>query len=113
MAEPATSRASPLLETKLYVAALRRELVPRPRLPGAPEQSYGLRVVIGHTPTLATLYAHLDHEVASPPVFPGQVVRRGQVIGYIGMSGLTTGTHLHFEVRTAGQSQDPRHYLPR
>ncbi len=84
-----------------------------PEAARAPEQSNGLRVVIGHTPTLATLYAHLDHEVASPPVFPGQVVRRGQVIGYIGMSGLTTGPHLHFEVRTAGQSQDPRHYLPR
>jgi len=41
------------------------------------------------------------------------VVRRGQVIGYIGMSGLTTGPHLRFEVRTGGQSQDPRHYLPR
>ena len=82
-------------------------------VPGAPEQSYGMRLVIGHTPSLATLYAHLDDQVAPPPVVPGQVVRRGQVVGFIGVTGLTTGPHLHFEVRSAGQSQDPRHYLPR
>ena len=81
-------------------------------VPGAPEQSYGMRVVIGHTPALATLYAHLDDEAAPPPVVPGQVVRRGQVIGFIGVTGLTSGPHLHFEVRSAGQSRDPRHHLP-
>ncbi|MDQ3906397.1 MAG: M23 family metallopeptidase, partial [Actinomycetota bacterium] len=81
-------------------------------VPGEPEQSYGMMVVIAHTRTVATLYAHLENESAPPVVAPGQVVKRGQIIGYIGMTGLTTGPHLHFEVRVAGQCQNPRDFLP-
>ena len=81
-------------------------------VPGDPAQSYGMLVVIAHTRTLATLYAHLEDEAAPPVVTPGQAVKRGQIIGYIGMTGLTTGPHLHFEVRLTGQCQDPRNYLP-
>ena len=81
-------------------------------VPGEPEQSYGMMVVIAHTRTLATLYAHLENEVAPPVVTPGQVVKRGQIIGYIGMTGLTTGPHLHFEVRVSGQVLNPRDFLP-
>jgi murein DD-endopeptidase MepM/ murein hydrolase activator NlpD len=81
-------------------------------VPGAPEQSYGMVVVIAHDRTVATLYAHLEASDAPPAVTPGQRVQRGQIVGYIGMTGLTTGPHLHFEVRVSGQSQDPRAYLP-
>jgi murein DD-endopeptidase MepM/ murein hydrolase activator NlpD len=81
-------------------------------VPGEPEQSYGMIVVIAHTRTIATLYAHLEDETAPPAVTPGQVVKRGQIIGYVGMTGLTTGPHLHFEVRVAGQCQNPRDFLP-
>jgi murein DD-endopeptidase MepM/ murein hydrolase activator NlpD len=81
-------------------------------VPGDPEQSYGMMVVIAHTRTIATLYAHLENEAAPPPVTPGQLVKRGQIVGYIGMTGLTTGPHLHFEVRLAGQCHNPRDFLP-
>ncbi|MGH2356170.1 MAG: murein hydrolase activator EnvC family protein [Chloroflexota bacterium] len=77
-------------------------------VPGDATQSYGMLVVIAHDRILATLYAHLDDETQGPPVKVGDHVKRGQLIGYIGMTGMTTGPHLHFEVRVAGQTQEPR-----
>lgn len=82
-------------------------------VPGHPEQSYGMMVIIGHSQTLSTLYAHLDNRAHAPVVKAGQQVKRGQVIGYVGMTGLTTGPHLHFEVRVSGNPQNPRNFLPR
>ncbi|NCV01802.1 MAG: M23 family metallopeptidase, partial [Proteobacteria bacterium] len=61
---------------------------------------------------LATLYAHLDNRGMPPVVKEGQVVRRGQVLGYIGMTGLTSGPHVHFEVLVNDQPINPRKYLP-
>lgn len=69
---------------------------------------YGLHVVIDHGGGVSTLYGHLM-EVA---VRPGQPVRRGQVIGWVGSTGMSTGPHLHFEVRQKGQPVDPRSWLP-
>ena len=80
---------------------------------GKPAQSYGMRVSVAHKGGLATLYAHLDDEKNKPTVKAGDRVERGQVIGYIGMTGLTTGPHLHFEVLTGGEPRNPRLYLPR
>jgi murein DD-endopeptidase MepM/ murein hydrolase activator NlpD len=64
--------------------------------------------VIQHANNIATVYMHQ----ASFAVSPGQVVGRGQVIGYVGMTGWTTGPHLHFEVRVNGNPVDPMGYLP-
>jgi murein DD-endopeptidase MepM/ murein hydrolase activator NlpD len=69
---------------------------------------YGNVIVIDHGGGLSTLYAHQS----SFAVGPGSTVSRGQVIGYVGMTGYTTGPHLHFEVRVHGAPVDPLAYLP-
>jgi len=58
---------------------------------------YGKYVVISHGNGTQTLYAHNSQNI----VYPGQNVVKGQVIGYIGSTGRSTGSHLHFEVRGA------------
>src|SRR5207244_13313636 len=68
---------------------------------------YGNATVIDHGNGLATLYAHQSGML----VAPGQRVSRGQVIGYVGCTGLCTGPHLHFEVRVRGTPVDPMQYL--
>lgn len=60
---------------------------------------YGREVRIAHGGGLVSLYGHMSEIVAQP----GSFVRRGQLIGYVGSSGLSTGPHLHFEVRLGGQ----------
>ena len=70
--------------------------------------SYGLHVEIKHDETYTTLYAHLE----SFTVELGQQVEQGQVIGVSGLTGRSTGPHLHFEVRRDGIHQDPLLYLP-
>jgi len=64
--------------------------------------------VIQHANNIATVYMHQ----ASFAVSTCAVVTRGQVIGYVGMTGATTGPHLHFEVRVNGNPVDPMGYLP-
>lgn len=68
---------------------------------------YGNAVVIDHGGQLSTLYAHQSRMV----VAPGQVVEQGQVIGFVGSTGFSTGPHLHFEVRLSGTPVDPLGYL--
>ena len=58
---------------------------------------YGNYVVITHSNGTQTLYAHMMSAIVSP----GQSVSSGQVIGYVGSTGKSTGAHLHFEVRGA------------
>ncbi|HEU5316568.1 MAG TPA: peptidoglycan DD-metalloendopeptidase family protein [Chloroflexota bacterium] len=82
-------------------------------VPGKPDQSYGMMVIIAHDTKLTTLYAHMDTGNYGPTVKPGDTVKRGQIIGYIGMTGITSGPHLHFEVRENGQHRDPTKYLPK
>ena len=80
-------------------------------VPGNRQASYGMIVVIAHNQTEETLYAHLDDWTSPPPVSPGQFVSRGQVIGYVGLTGWTTGPHLHFEYRVNGVANNPRNVL--
>ena len=68
---------------------------------------YGYSILIYHGGGFATFYAHMS----SFAVGQGQMVKRGQVIGYVGTTGWTTGPHLHFEVRINGAAQNPMGYL--
>ena len=72
------------------------------------QSGYGNIVIIDHDKGLCTVYAHLSEIL----IEPGSVVTEGQVIGRVGMSGNSTGPHLHFEVRAGGKAVDPIGYLP-
>jgi len=71
------------------------------------EGGYGNLTVIDHGNGLATAYGHQSQLAVSS----GQTVSRGQVIGYVGSTGHSTGPHLHFEVRVNGVPNDPLSYL--
>jgi murein DD-endopeptidase MepM/ murein hydrolase activator NlpD len=64
-------------------------------------------VLLAHTGGLVSLYAHLDDNVAPPRVKAGDEVHQGQIIGAIGMTGMTTGPHVHFVVWRDGELIDP------
>lgn len=68
---------------------------------------YGHHVVINHGFGYQTLYAHMSRV----SVRPGEKVKRGQVIGYVGNTGTSTGPHLHYEVLKNGQKVDPAFYF--
>lgn len=64
-------------------------------------------VLITHVGGLVSLYAHLDDRIAPPRVAAGDEVQQGQIIGAIGMTGMTTGPHVHFVVWRNGELIDP------
>jgi murein DD-endopeptidase MepM/ murein hydrolase activator NlpD len=69
--------------------------------------SYGLYVKIEHGGELETRYAHMSRLAVNA----GQRVKKGDIIGYVGSTGRSTGPHLHYEVRVDGQDVDPTPYM--
>jgi hypothetical protein len=74
---------------------------------GYTTDGYGGRVIIDHQIDYITLYAHLSQAL----VEAGDVVQKGQLIGYVGSTGNSTGPHIHFELRDFGFLIDPRSRL--
>jgi len=72
-----------------------------------PDGAYGNSVELNHGGGIVTKYAHMQRAV----VKQGEWVKRGQVLGYIGMTGRTTGPHLHYEVRLNGVPVNPMRYI--
>ena len=70
--------------------------------------SYGNYVVIDHGDGETSLYAHMSSRAVSE----GEMVTQGQIIGYVGATGNTTGPHLHLEIRENGQRVDPESKFP-
>jgi murein DD-endopeptidase MepM/ murein hydrolase activator NlpD len=68
---------------------------------------YGRMIVLDHGHGISTRYGHL----ASFAVVAGQRVHRGDTIGYVGLSGRSTGPHLHYEVRINDTPVNPYKYL--
>jgi murein DD-endopeptidase MepM/ murein hydrolase activator NlpD len=68
---------------------------------------YGREVILDHGHGIKTLYGHLSGFA----VTEGQQVTRGQVIGYVGLSGRSTGPHLHYEVRIQNTPVNPHRYM--
>ncbi len=72
-----------------------------------PGSGYGICVVLNHGYSYQTLYAHMSKTA----VKPGQKVKRGQLIGYVGSTGMSSGAHLHYEVIKNGQHVNPIYYF--
>lgn len=70
-----------------------------------PNGGYGIFVKLEHTQQIGTGYGHLSR--LGPGIRPGMSVRQGQVIGFIGSTGLSTGPHLHYEFYRSGQPVNP------
>jgi len=69
------------------------------------EGGFGNMVLLRHNATYETAYAHMSRFAAG--IKPGVHVRQGQVIGYVGATGLATGPHLHYEVRINREQVNP------
>jgi murein DD-endopeptidase MepM/ murein hydrolase activator NlpD len=70
-------------------------------------RDYGNHIIIDHGYGYTTVYAHLDRF----NVKKGQVVKRGDVIGFVGSTGLSTAPHLHYEVKLNNRNVDPANYF--
>jgi murein DD-endopeptidase MepM/ murein hydrolase activator NlpD len=68
---------------------------------------YGREIMVDHGNGIQTLYGHLSGFA----ITPGEQVKRGQIIGYVGTSGRSTGPHLHYEVRIRNTPVNPHKYL--
>ena len=71
------------------------------------QSGYGNQIVIDHGFGMMTKYGHLSKII----VVVGQEVKRGQIIGAVGMTGRTTGPHLHYEVIVNDTPVNPMKYL--
>jgi murein DD-endopeptidase MepM/ murein hydrolase activator NlpD len=66
---------------------------------------YGNVVMVNHQGRYTTVYGHLSRFAKN--IRKGQRIAQGEVIGYVGMTGLATGPHLHYEFRVNGRQRDP------
>jgi len=73
-----------------------------------PKGRYGNWIEIDHPGDLATVYGHLSSFALG--IGPGKQVAQGDVIGFVGLTGRTTGPHVHFEVRFKGRPVNPMVY---
>ena len=71
-------------------------------------RGFGNVIIIKHKGGFSTVYAHNSKNRVEVET----TVKKGQVIGYVGSTGLSTGNHLHFEIRKGAQAVDPMAYLP-
>ena len=69
---------------------------------------YGNAVILDHGDGIATLYGHQSRIGCTE----GQILNQGDILGFVGTTGHSTGNHLHFEVRVDAQPRNPRPYLP-
>ncbi len=69
------------------------------------QSGYGNVVILQHQGNLSTVYGHLSRFAKG--LHKGERIRQGDVIGYVGMTGMATGPHLHYEFRVNGQQHDP------
>lgn len=69
------------------------------------QSGYGNVIILKHDTMVTTLYGHLSR--FAPTLRNGQRVKQGDVIGYVGKTGLATGPHLHYEFRHGGSHRDP------
>ncbi|MCC2958103.1 M23 family metallopeptidase [Massilia sp. IC2-477] len=69
---------------------------------------YGNQVVLKHWSNYSSAYAHMSR--FAPGLRKGSKVSQGQVIGYVGSTGWSTGAHLHYEFRVAGEAKDPNKF---
>ena len=72
-------------------------------------KTFGNHIVLYHGGEVTTMYAHLS---AFGTCQVGDQVKRGEVVGYVGSTGLSTGDHLHFEYQKNGAAYDPKTILP-
>lgn len=75
--------------------------------PSGSMAGYGKTVIIDHGYGYKSLYAHMS-KIA---VRPGQKIKRGQIIGYVGNTGISTGPHLHYEVHKNDKAVNPVHFF--
>lgn len=94
--------------TPIYAAADGTVTAQKQMMINGSYYAYGQYIVIGHNARWSTLYGHLQ----SFAVSQGQDVKRGQVIGYMGSTGWSTGPHLHFEIWDYSTRVNPLSYLP-
>ena len=92
----AGSRGTPIKASKAGVVTVRSS-----------SRSAGNYVTIKHDDTYSSIYMHMENSIVSK----GQMVSQGQVIGYMGDSGITTGVHLHFGIIKNGGYVNPANYM--
>lgn len=68
---------------------------------------YGKRIIVDHNESISTLYAHMDGFNVSA----GDEVKKGDVIGWVGNTGMSVAPHLHYEVMVNGENKDPENYF--